>query len=78
MRAEQKRERSEKHQYKPITCVHKTRGIRRRIEKKTRATLMYVKNRKLSCGAADERATYEDPSELDMESRLAAHTSCER
>lgn len=27
---------------------------------------------------ADERATYEDPSELDMETRLAAYTSCER
>lgn len=27
---------------------------------------------------ADERATYEDPSELDMETRLVAHTSCER
>lgn len=44
VRAEQKRERSEKHQYKPITCVHKTRGIRSRVEKKTRATSIYVRN----------------------------------
>lgn len=27
---------------------------------------------------AGERATYEDPSELDMETRLDEHTSCER
>lgn len=33
---------------------------------------------RLRHGRSDERATYEDPSELDMETRLAAHTSCER